>query len=345
MHSRRRLLFAAIAFAVAFGALAPSSGAEDPPIDPGAQPVEEGVVHSWALVPAGSADPTKPGDRSTLTYQVAPGAELDDAVTLFNYSNVQLNFTVYGTDAYNNEDGAFDLLTTEQEPSDVGSWITVIQENVTVPARSQVTLPVTLKVPADASPGDHVGAIVASSVAQGTGPDGKIVNLDRRTGSRVYLRVDGPLNPELVVESVKTTYKPALNPLSGTANVTYRIRNRGNVRLQGAHSVSVSGFLGFGKKSTKVQDLPELLPGEDFTVHATFDGVPATGLAFTDVHLQPRPIDGDEADLSSADRRGLALAPPLTVIMLALAVWLALYARRAYRRHRRDQLVVGAQLT
>lgn len=345
MLTRRRLLFAATAITVALGALTPASGAQDPPIDPGAQPVEEGVVHSWALVPAGSADPTQPGDRTTLTYEVAAGAELDDAVTLFNYSNVQLNFTVYGTDAFNNEDGAFDLLPGDEEPEDVGSWITLVQENVTVPARSQATIPITLKVPADASPGDHVGAIVASSIAQGMGEDGKVVNLDRRTGSRVYLRVDGPLEPELVVESVKTTYEPALNPMDGTADVTYRIRNRGNVRLHGSHNVSVSGILGIGKKSTKVEELPELLPGEDFTVTATFDGLPATGLAFTDVHLTPESIEGDDADLSSANRRAIALAPPLTVIMGALAIWLALYARRAFRRHRRDQLVAEAQPT
>jgi hypothetical protein len=330
---------------VAFGALAPASGAQDPPIDPGAQPVEEGVVHSWALVPAGSADPTHPGDRSTLTYEVAPGATFDDAVTLFNYSNVQLNFTVYGTDAFNNDDGAFDVLTTEQEPTDVGSWITLVQENITVAARSQATIPLTVKVPIDATPGDHVGAILASSVAQGTGPDGKLVNLDRRTGSRVYLRVDGPLHPELVVESVKTTYKPALNPLDGTAEVTYRIRNRGNVRLQGSHNVSVSGVFGLGKKATKVEDLAELLPGEDFTMTTSLKGLPATGVAFTNVHLQPASIDGDKADLSTANRRGFALAPPLTVVMVALALWLALYARRSYRRHRRAGLALEARAT
>jgi len=353
MSAWRRALLATITVMVTLGVLTPStSGQNAPPpddstgttvpVDPGAQPPGDGVVHSWALAPAGSTDPTQPGNRATLTYEVAPGATLDDAVTLFNYSNVQLNFRLYATDAFNNEDGAFDLLPGEETPDDVGSWITLAQENITVPARSQATVPITVKVPADASPGDHVGAVLASSVALGTGADGKVVNLDRRTGSRVYLRVEGPLNPELVVESVSTTYKPSLNPLAGTADVTYRIRNRGNVRMQGTHNVSVGGLLGLAAQDTPSEDLPELLPGEDFTVRVTLHGVAAIGLAATKVHVQPATIDGE--DLPSSGRRTLTLAPPLTLIIGGLAVWLALRARRAYSRHRHPG-VVEAQPT
>ncbi|MEQ1785806.1 MAG: DUF916 domain-containing protein [Acidimicrobiales bacterium] len=348
----RRVLLAATVTAVALGALAPPSWGQDPPsdptapqADPGAQPAEQGVVHSWALAPAGSTDASQPGNRSTLTYEAAPGAEIDDAVTLFNYSNVQLTFRLYATDAFNNDDGAFDLLTGDEQPTDVGSWITVAQETLTVPARSQVTVPISVEVPADATPGDHAGAVLASSVAQGTGAEGKVVNLDRRTGSRVYLRVDGALDPDLVVEAATTPYTPARHPVDGTAEVTYRIRNRGNVRLRGTHSVSVAGFLGLGRKRTPTEELPELLPGEDFTVTVTLAGLPATGLAFTEVHLQPASIDGDDSDLGAAGRSAIAFAPPLTLILGGLAVWLALYARRAYGRHRRDQPGLAARAT
>lgn len=353
MRAWRRALLATISAMVILGVLTPSSwgqGTPPPdgptgttdPVDPGAQPSEDGVVHSWALAPAGSTDPSQPGNRATLTYEVAPGATLDDAVTLFNYSNVQLNFRLYATDAFNNEDGAFGLLPGEQAPTDVGSWITPAQENITLPARSQATVPVTVKVPADASAGDHVGAVLASSVALGTGADGKVVNLDRRTGARVYLRVEGPLTPELVVEGVTTTYKPSLNPLNGTADVTYRIRNRGNVRMQGTHNVSVGGLLGLAEKDTPSEDLPELLPGEDYTVRVTLNGVAATGLATTKVRLEPATIDGE--DLPSNGRSTLTLAPPLTLIIGGLAVWLARRAQRAYSRHQ-DPGVVEAKAT
>jgi len=338
MTTCRRLLVATTVLTMAMGAAAPSSWSQSEPA-----PGEE-VVHSWALAPVGSADPGQAGNRPNLSYEADPGAELTDGVTLFNYSNVQLTFRIYATDAFNNASGEFDLLATGEEPKDVGSWITLPQANITVPAQSQATLPITIKVPADARAGDHAGAILASSEAASTAPDGKIVTLDRRTGSRVYIRVAGPLEPELAIENVKTTYTPALNPLGGTAKVSYRIQNRGNVRLGGAHSVSISGPFGTFTKRVAVKDLTELLPGEAVTLHATFDDMPATALAFTKVRLEPSSGDGAQ-ELSTVSRRGIGLAPPITLILLTLAAWLALRARRAYRRHQGEERQLEVQPT
>jgi hypothetical protein len=335
---------AVVAFTAALAGLVPASwgeAAQEPSPESGVEVVDlpqgtdETIVHSWALAPAGSTDPTQPGNRPILTYEAAPGATIDDAVTLFNYSNVQLTFRIYATDAFNNEDGAFDLLPGYEEPTDAGSWVTLPQGNITVPAQSQATMPITLHVPPDASPGDHAGAVLASSVARGTGPDGKVVDVDRRTGSVMYIRVDGELTPELAIENVETTYHPSLNPLRGTADVTYRIQNRGNVRLSGRHSVSISGPFGFGKHGKPVEDVPELLPGDGVTVRVTFEGVPAGVVDFTKVHLDPSPIEGDEDGLRPVNRGGIALALPITVILVLLALGLARYARRRYVEHGR----------
>jgi hypothetical protein len=352
MNTWRRLLVAATVAVVALGAAVPSSWGQDPtppdessPVSIGAADAPSGVVQSWALAPAGSADPGEAGNRPNLSYEVAPGAELDDAVTLFNFSNVPLTFHVYPTDAINNEDGQFDLIPRDQEPEDVGTWITLPQDNVTVAPGSQATMPITVKVPADASPGDHVGAILASNEAEGVGPDGQVVTLDRRTGSRVYVRVTGELDPELAVEDVHTTYKPTLNPLGGSAEVTYRIRNRGNVRLSGAHSVSISGPFGVAKKRIPAADLAEVLPGEAVTLHASFDDVPATALAFTKVRLDPSGVGDDGAELSTVTGGAITLAPPITVVLLALALGLALRARRAYRRHGQQDVPREVRLT
>lgn len=355
MDTWRRLLVAATAVAVALGAFTPPSWSEvaaPAQEDPGATsgpsgqgddppPAPEQVVHSWALAPAGSSDPDEPGNRPSLSYEVAPGAAIDDAVTLFNYSNVQLNFRIYATDGFNNEDGAFDVLPGDQQPTDVGSWVALKQENVTVAPRSQATVPFTIAVPTDASPGDHVGAVLASSGTIGTGPDGKIVNLDRRTGSRLYLRVAGELTPELAIESIRTTYRPALNPAGGTAEVTYRIQNRGNMRMGGAHTATVSGPLGIATKRKPGEELAELLPGEGVTVHATFEGVPASVLAFTTVRLEPTALVGDDAGAPSQRRQAVTLAVPVSLVALALALGFALYARRSYARHRRERLSMG----
>ena len=124
------------------------------------------------------------------------------------------------------------------EPVDAGSWVKIPQENLTLPPGKQATIPISIDIPADASPGDHVAAILASSRAEGTGPDGKVIALDRRTGTRLYVRVAGPVEPKLNIEGVSVNYSPSLNPLSGSATVTYTVANRGNVRLGGTSSVT-----------------------------------------------------------------------------------------------------------
>ncbi len=324
-----------VLFAVSSAAPAGSVEAQPPAQTSG--PAGEEMVHSWALAPAGSSDPSQAGNRPDLSYELDPGATVQDSITVYNYGNVALNFQIYATDAVNNDVGAFDLLAGGDQPTDVGSWIDVGQTTLTVPAGTEVTLPITITVPADASPGDHVGGILASSPVAGTGPDGKSVTVDRRTGTRVYLRVTGPVQPDLAVETVETSYEPSLNPLDGTATVTYRIRNRGNVRLGGVPKVTVSGPFGVAKQTVVEDEVEELLPGEDVEFTTTFEGVPGSAVAFTSVELGA-PDDVDEANYEASGRSGFALAPPVTLLALALAVFLALRARRAYLRHRRGRV-------
>ncbi|HEX7276459.1 MAG TPA: hypothetical protein VF244_03725, partial [Acidimicrobiales bacterium] len=171
--------------------------------------------------------------------------------------------------------------------------------------------------------------------------DGKIITLDRRTGSRVYVRVAGPLTPQLTVEKLKTTYGPRLNPLGGTAVVTYRVENRGNVRMSGRQQVSISGPFGLFGKQNAVTDLPELLPGEGMDFRVEFDsGVAATMVAVGKVRLEPEPVG--TADEQPSERwRSFAFALPFTVIALTLVGWLLWRARRNYLNHQDEDRYSG----
>ena len=252
MNPWRRLVLPATTVLVAVAASAvpplPAVASAPPPTDPVAaapaptdQPqTGEQEVQSWALIPANDV-PDRGGDRPNLTYVVDPGAVINDAVTLLNLGTDALTFRIFATDAFNNADGQFDLLVSDQQPADVGSWVSFAQEMITIPAGKQVTVPITITVPPGASAGDHVGAVLASSPTFGVAENGPVITVDRRTGTRIYLRVNGPLFPELAVTDVKTTYHQAVNPLGGSARVTYRVENRGNVRLGGAAKLTIGG--------------------------------------------------------------------------------------------------------
>lgn len=332
---RRALAVTTLLATVVLAPAAPGQAQEQPPL-PAPPAPEDQIVQSWALFPTGSDDPDQPSNRPNLSYEVPAGETIEDSVTVANYGSVPLTLRIYASDAFNNPEGGFDVLSGDEVPTGAGSWVSVLTEFVTVPAGTQSIVPITITVPIDASPGDHVGAVLASLRVPGTAPDGNTVTLDQRTGTRLYMRVDGPLNPELAVENLQTDYNPTANPLSGSADVSYRIVNRGNVRLQGTQQLSVGGPFGIGRTTLPAEDIPELLPGEGYDVTATVEGVPATVAAFTEVTLTPEALGPDVGELSESKGTSISLALPVTVLAILLALGLAWYARRAYLRHRRE---------
>ena len=337
---RRSALLATITMVAVLASIVPYGVAAGAPASaPPSEPVEcqlaapgGDIVESWALSPAGSLAADQAAQRPDLSYELGQGAVIEDAVTLFNYGTVQLTFRVYATDAFNNADGQFDLLSGDQPPTDVGSWVSLAQELITVPPCKQVTMPITITVPPDAAPGDHAGAILASSESVGTGPEGGAVTLDRRTGTRLYLRVSGDLFPDLAVVDVDTNYDHSLNPFGGSATVSYTIENRGNVRLGGTSSLTVGGPFGIGDQTINLPDVPELLPGESVSLSADVADVPALFLSFTSVEVVAGG-GGDGSSAPSATGDDLTFTPPLSVLIGLLVVILGVLLKRSYRRH------------
>jgi hypothetical protein len=335
----------AASLAVAFVAPA-QANAQDSPTEPdGSVPPEltgppepgEEIIHSFTLTPAGDADDA-PGSRTNLSYIGDPGESFEDEVTVFNLGNEQLTFRVYATDAFNAADGTLSLLDGSDPPTDVGTWVTFPQELITIPAKTQATFPVTITIPDNATPGDHTGAVLASSEALSTGNDGAAVVVDRRTGTRLLVRVNGPIRPELAIEDLHTSYHHSLNPFGGSAEVTYTIHNRGNVRLAGSHQVVVEGPFGLAGKRAPMAEFPELLPGQSIEVTTEISGVPALMLAFTTVTLEAD-AGGEGAMLPTVSRGSTAFAPPITLLLVLLLVLFTILARRARNRHRSVEYV------
>lgn len=127
--------------------------------------------------------------------------------------------------------------------------------------------------------------------------------------------------------------------------VTYRVENRGNVRMAGRQQVSISGPLGLFSTQKAVTDLPELLPGEGIDLRVEFEGgVAATLVAVGRVRLEPTVVG--EADDDQSDRwRSFAFALPFSVMAVLLAGWLLWRARRNYVHHEQEdrRSAVGAQ--
>ncbi len=299
-----------------------------------AAPAPASQAQTFGVQPASA---TKPDRRPNFTYTASPGGILTDHLAVSNISLKPLTLRVYARDAFNTPDGGFDVLTASRKAVDVGAWVTVDSGLVTVPARSKKIVSFRLKVPANATPGDHVGGIVASLTSVTRNKDGNPVTLDQRVGARVYLRVTGPLKPNLTVTGMRTDYRGTANPAGcGDLGVSYQVHNGGNVRLSGHQRVRVSGPFGSGAKTQDVADLPELLPGNVVTVSTTVHCVRPTVRVQATATVNPMLPAGDisAAAPSAVGHSGFWALPWVGVgMLLVLLVLGGLY----WRQRRRDQ--------
>ena len=277
-------------------------------------------------------------DRPTFAYGATPGGVFTDQVEVSNPGSTALTLRVYASDAFNPRAGGFDLLPAGAKPADVGSWVTMSRGSVTVPARGKVLVGFTLKVPTNATPGDHSGGIVASLSSVRSDVQGNRVAVDQRVGARIYLRVSGALQAALTVEGLTARFHPTLNPFgSSRATLTYRVRNTGNVRLGAKQHVTVGTIWGADRDAPGVVDLPEILPGNavDVTteVRSALPAIWLTSAVRTDPVAQP----GDQALAITATTREhgfWAISWTLLALVAALIAVVVLSLRRRVRRRR-----------
>ncbi|MEU6347399.1 DUF916 domain-containing protein [Streptomyces sp. NPDC046977] len=259
-----------------------------------ARPPEDHQI-SWGAAPA---DTSAGKGRSRFIYTLAPGSRVTDALAVVNRSGATIMLRVYASDAFTTPSGGIDLLTADKKPRDVGSWITMKSTTLTLKSQQSAVVPFTLTVPADATPGDHSGGMVTSLI---TKTQGKTVRLDRRLGSRLYLRVTGPLKPALSVSDMHAVHYGTLNPVgSGSLHVTYTVTNTGNVRLKAHQLIRAEGLFGLIGQGAALADLPEILPGNSLDRAVTINGVWPSVRLETDVILQP--VASDDQPALQADQ-------------------------------------------
>jgi hypothetical protein len=343
------LLLAALALPAAGPAAAVAP--EPPPAAPAAESAADGARTTWALEPA---TPDGPDGRVSFRHAVDPGAEVTDHVTLTNFSEHPAAFDVYAGDGLITADGQFDLPPTGTEATASGAWIALgdatgaigepgAVQRVEVPAGGTATLPFVVRVPADATPGDHPAGIVAALATDATAG----VAMDSRVGARLHLRVTGDVTPALAVQDVRTRYTPSWNPFEpGTLRVEYTVANTGNVRLGAAPAASAAGPFGLADAGAQGPALREVLPGGD--AHGSVE-VPAWPLVRLsgDVSVTPAVVGDDEvtAALTAARASWSAWAVPwvqVGLVLLAVGVVLAVRQARSRREAATQRRIAAA---
>ncbi|GAA1593292.1 WxL protein peptidoglycan domain-containing protein [Actinoplanes couchii] len=278
--------------------------------------------------------------RSSFGYDVSPGTTTKDAMVVANKGTEPVTLKVYAADGYTTDAGQLDLLAGETQSKAVGSWVRSEQSTVTVAPGKTVELPFGITVPANATPGDYVGGIVTSLTAADQTSN---VDVERRLGIKIKLRVAGDLAPALAVEDLTAGYQ------DGTATVSYTIHNTGNAVQTARQAVSITGPFGWFKKdAAPVAAPPELLPGESWKVTVPIQDVAPAVLLTATATLTPMLTDasGSTTSLEPVTATATTWAIPwtyavLVVVLIALIVLLVVLLRkqRARRKQREDARV------
>jgi dihydroorotate dehydrogenase (fumarate) len=273
-----------------------------------------------------------PDTRTRFNYQVEPGQHIEDLYLVRNTGTTAQKVTVFATDAYNTETGGYGLLETVETPVDAGSWVTFeggrARVELELASGASQLLRFSVDVPADASPGDHAAGIVVSALS----PQGEIL-VDRRVATRLYVRVPGDLQPSLTIASIEAGYGFSLNPLDGSVDVTYTVRNAGNIALEGRVAIGVNTYFGIGAAPVLTQELTELLPGSSREFTVKVPGVGQIGYLNPYVRLLPAVDENsfDAGPLEETSRDTMAFAMPwwlLILLVVGLAVLLVIRLRR-----------------
>lgn len=187
-----------------------------------------------------------------MTLSADPGQTITAQISLRDISsgillvNGQINdFIAAG------EDGTPKILLdgSGDNPYSIKNWISPFTEMTLLPKQIK-TFPITIKVPADASPGGHYGVIRFTSVPpelKGTG-----VSLSASLGSLVLIKVSGNVKENLAVQEFTAYNSGQPSSLFESSPVQFiaRLKNTGNMHEQPTGQITITDM--FNKKVADV---------------------------------------------------------------------------------------------
>ncbi|MCZ0995043.1 hypothetical protein O1L44_20685 [Streptomyces noursei] len=215
MPFRPRTAATGAALAVAAVLLCPAAAEARPPTAARAGP-PTAAAPGWSAAPTGAA-------RTAFYLEGPPGTALTDRLAVRNPTGRPLTVRLAG-------DGGVD------------GWLAFGTPEVTVPPRTQASVPFTVTVPDTAAPGGRPGGLTVTGTTPGA-----------RTRIPIRLRVTGPTLSALTVEQVSVTRR------GSAALIHYTLVNRGNTALRPRLEVRADGLFG-PLLRRPARTLPDVLP-------------------------------------------------------------------------------------
>ena len=233
------------------------------------------LIAGTGLLPAAAAraatnPPATPGSGQALEIappliylKVDPGQTATTQVLIRDVSSNSLNVSGQVNDfVASGENGTPKILLndTASNPYSLKGWI-VPPATLQLISKQIKTLPITIHVPKDASPGGHYGVIRFTGTAPGVNGNG--VSLSASIGALILLTVSGKITEKLNVKEFSVNHNGKTGTLfqSSPLGFVERLNNSGNVHEQPAGLVTVKDMFGRKLATLTVNEPPgNILP-------------------------------------------------------------------------------------
>ncbi len=289
--------------------------------------------------------PENPRTQSIFVYELLPGQKTTDAVEIFNNTETEKRIKVYATDSVISSGGAFACAQAADAIKDVGGWITLQKDIVTLQPGASEKVSFAVSVPDYAEPGEHNGCIAIQEANAEAAAVGNGIALSFRSAIRVAITVPGDIKKDLTIRDVKLTSRD-------TAIVgTVLMRNNGNVSLDTSITASLKGLLGGVRQTINgtYPALPQTLTELNFEYNKPYWG----GIYKIDVSAQYNSNIAESLGEGSAQQEVLKSskyvyilpAPKALLIQLGIIMVIGLVGWYSWRRFvvRKRQLSTWVQ--
>ena len=185
-----------------------------------------------------------PRTEDIFIHTIKPGDVVEDGARVINNTDVPKTLLVYAADYLAASSGGFACRQYVEEKKEVGSWIKMEKEELTLPPQSNEVVKFTITVPPTADVGEQNGCIVVQeknpAPANPNNPNDTApgMNLSFRTGLRIALTIPGDIKKGLKIVDFNAGQRS-----DGNVLFTANIENIGNVSVDTSVKVKTSNLL------------------------------------------------------------------------------------------------------
>lgn len=182
-------------------------------------------------------DPANPRTKSIFIFTLNPGDRDSDELLVVNNTEEEKTLLVYATDSQRSSDGSFACEQLSDTQDNVGSWIKLDKEEITLEPLTNDKIRFTIEAPDNVSVGEENGCILIQEKKEPSS-EGSGVSLSFRTGLRVVVNIPGEQIRELNLSefNIETNDTLFLTKVS--------VENSGNVSIDANVKVLFNGLLG-----------------------------------------------------------------------------------------------------